>query len=708
MSRILTVKKRDGGEENFDESRISDSIFRAASSAGEGDREVAAELAGVVSLFLEKRSQSPQVHVGEIEDMVERVLLETGRVETARAYIKMRGEGGSSSVSEGGPRPGELFPGLGISVVSSDAGALSAWDRSKITAALMREARLSREEAGEIAAQVESRIAGRGLTRISSALVRSLVDAEMFDRGLTDEIGMQAMLGMPAYDFKELVLPGSKGTAASPEEAVRMLAGKSMRQFAFGEVFSGDTAHAHADAEIHVESASAPVHLSEAFVSLEYLKRFGAFPFTGGWEPPSSIDGIASGISAFAEGMRDYFSSGLDLGYVNLSMAPCVEEGGEAAMEAAGVKILDAVLSASDRRGSFRTALNISAGVPDLLRFTEARGLEGRKTGRGFAEYWTAAERFSKALVSAAAGARTASRNLAEITIHVDSNTFKNPSALSFLRFACRHIGPSFAPGFVFEHEPSWMNLHSRLLARTEDPELFRNPERMRVPLVQSVAINAVRAALAAGHGNIDRFCSILESSVSKALNALREKKEFVAKLSRAGVFAGIEAGAPDSEPVFRIENGIFSISLTGISEAAGVLAGRGDDLDTEALKLALSAISFLMLQAREQAKKMSIPLIFGGETSPEGSRRFASADKDAYPSAEPVRGAYSAGLTACAKQVHEMHEAVRDLGSRFSLVEWRLFLSGLLENPDNPPEGFFDLVCDVFENTDIVYLRFK
>ncbi|MCZ6785727.1 MAG: ATP cone domain-containing protein, partial [Planctomycetota bacterium] len=90
IGRISKVRKRDGRLVDFDEAKIADAIHKAACAVGGEDRFLAEELAGVVTLFLEKRYGGSVPQIEEIQDMVEKVLIETGHARTAKAYILYR------------------------------------------------------------------------------------------------------------------------------------------------------------------------------------------------------------------------------------------------------------------------------------------------------------------------------------------------------------------------------------------------------------------------------------------------------------------------------------------------------------------------------------------------------------------------------------------------------------------------------------------
>lgn len=84
-----SVRKRDGRIVEFTPEKIADAIFKAAKAVGGEDRQLANELAQVVINYLRK-SGSGIPSVEEVQDAVEKVLIETGHAKTAKAYILYR------------------------------------------------------------------------------------------------------------------------------------------------------------------------------------------------------------------------------------------------------------------------------------------------------------------------------------------------------------------------------------------------------------------------------------------------------------------------------------------------------------------------------------------------------------------------------------------------------------------------------------------
>ncbi len=85
-----SIQKRDGRIMEFDVNKITDAIFNAARAVGGEDRQLAEELAQVVVKYLNKTKTTGIPSVEDVQDAVEKVLIETGHAKTAKAYILYR------------------------------------------------------------------------------------------------------------------------------------------------------------------------------------------------------------------------------------------------------------------------------------------------------------------------------------------------------------------------------------------------------------------------------------------------------------------------------------------------------------------------------------------------------------------------------------------------------------------------------------------
>ncbi|MCP4168084.1 MAG: adenylyl-sulfate kinase [Chloroflexi bacterium] len=93
MPKIIQVVKRTGAIVPFNQDRIANAIYRAAVAEGGRDKDRADWLADEVVRELEMSHTEGQIpHIEEIQDMVEKVLIENGHASVAKAYILYRDE----------------------------------------------------------------------------------------------------------------------------------------------------------------------------------------------------------------------------------------------------------------------------------------------------------------------------------------------------------------------------------------------------------------------------------------------------------------------------------------------------------------------------------------------------------------------------------------------------------------------------------------
>jgi len=95
MSPIIQrIKKRDGQIADFDQNKITAAIWKAAESVGGTDKELANQISNqitaVLEVFFKDKENLPTVE--QIQDLVEKILIEGGHAKTAKAYILYRAE----------------------------------------------------------------------------------------------------------------------------------------------------------------------------------------------------------------------------------------------------------------------------------------------------------------------------------------------------------------------------------------------------------------------------------------------------------------------------------------------------------------------------------------------------------------------------------------------------------------------------------------
>jgi ribonucleoside-diphosphate reductase alpha chain len=89
---IAKIRKRDGRIVQFEQSKISNAIYKALVATGKPDYPLAERLSAKVVQKTIQQSEKTIPSVEDAQDMVESILIEDGLSETAKAYILYRHE----------------------------------------------------------------------------------------------------------------------------------------------------------------------------------------------------------------------------------------------------------------------------------------------------------------------------------------------------------------------------------------------------------------------------------------------------------------------------------------------------------------------------------------------------------------------------------------------------------------------------------------
>ncbi|MHC4970784.1 MAG: ATP cone domain-containing protein [Planctomycetota bacterium] len=585
IGRIAKVRKRDGRLVDFDETKIADAVFKAACAVGREDRFLADELAGVVTLFLEKQYAGAVPGIEEIQDMVEKVLIETGHARMAKAYILYRDQRARAREqvrvqTETGPGP----------IVGNPAQArVSAWSKARIAEALVREADLDARLAANVASSVERKVFDTGVQRITTGAIRSLVEAELFERGFGDRVGRQALVGLPRYDVDQL-LRGGKETPwrpTGPGDLKRTVADAVLAQYALSEIYSAEVVEAHLDARLHILDVGSP---------FEWLAAVAAVP------PASDADLWVEGAAALAGRLASVVTREVMLtGLVPERCVWCEDAGRGSAIRAARRLLGHSTLHALDRAGGrFRLALALPALPADEGAFLLSEGL--------VREHWA---RFR-------AGALD---GLPLIVAHAPADrvdTDEGRRGLLPLLAAAAETGRIRI--VLDREEPAplvtpWYRLPA--------PE----PTPAALPVAGGVAVNV--AALAAEAE--ETLLEALDASIVLAIKALKQKRSFMGALQGdpSGPLYRVAAGA---RPLLAGGRGYDLVHLVGISAVARRLEAEA----APAARLAGRLRSYASVRIAEEGRRVRLQACAAPDRDREAARRFFARGEEAPPDHEP------------------------------------------------------------------------
>ena len=158
-------------------------------------------------------------------------------------------------------RQEQLFAGNGESTdlaLMVDALAQeerSPWDASRIRDALMVEAGTDPATAESIALEVEEDLLKYGRTKVTTSIIREMVNVKLFQRGLDAKLADHSRIGLPVHDLETMMFNKNKensNTSHNPESINLSIAEMVLKEYALTKVFSRDVADAHLKGDIHL------------------------------------------------------------------------------------------------------------------------------------------------------------------------------------------------------------------------------------------------------------------------------------------------------------------------------------------------------------------------------------------------------------------------------------------------------------------------
>ncbi|MBM4045627.1 MAG: anaerobic ribonucleoside-triphosphate reductase [Planctomycetes bacterium] len=723
MQTITHVKKRDGRIVPFDEKKIADAIFKAAQAVGGEDRFLAEELAGVVTLFLRKNSQSLTPGIEEIQDMVEKVLIETGHAKTAKAYILYRDK--RAKVREAlrvrkSIRQNGSTTDLSLLVDPGTRDELLPWDKAKVALALQAEADVGDELAGEIASAVERRVLASGMNRISTSLIRELVDNELFERGLGAKLAKQTVIGMPKYDLDQLIMSKSKEnsniTSNNPEAINLAIAENTLKQYALQEVFSKDVADAHLQGFIHLHDLGYPTRVYCSSHSLEYLKKYGLSlqNLDTSSAPAKHARTLTGHLNTFLASMQAYYAGALGVGYINILYAPYVEGMGYEEMRQEAQHLIFSGSQSAFSRGGQTLFLdfNVHTGVPRYLRSVEAIGPGGKYTGRTYGEYEKTARLFTRAMLDVWRAGDHHGHVFAfpKCDLHINDDTFTDPEQYELYQYACQVAGENGTPYFVFDRDEVTLSACCRLRTAIQDNYVIQHPESMRFCGFQNVSINLPQCAYKAGRGKVDALYAHIDKAMDFVIKAHHQKRKFIARLLSGPEMPLWEIGktAKDGRPYVDLDKCTYIIGILGLNECVQHLIGKELHEGDDAIKLGLRIISYMYFRAKEEGKKHNMKFSLEESPAESATRRMAKIDMRTYPQAKEVmKGNLVNDEYYYTNSIHLRASAPVDIVTRITLqskfhtmIESGAIIHAFVGEERPPAASIMNLVRKTFERT--------
>ena len=635
--RIEKIRKRDGREVAFDEARIADAIYKSAQSVGVDDRFLATDLASVVALYLERYHGQSVPQTRDIQEIVGKVLLETGHPTIARAYIHYREETARAAGADLPPAD-DLFPAGQLSVEASTRDESTAWGRQRIAEALVKEAGLDRATADGVAAEVERKVFRSGLRRVTTAVIRQLVDHELFVRGLSGKLRRQSILGVPKFDLDRLVQTGARDGAPDPARVCEVVGEMTLRQYALQDLFEADVAAAHVDGTLHLAGLEQPLKLAWLAPSVEYLKRHGLrIPAPGLPEVADGARALTAQLRAVAAAAPRYAAVAIELVHAETFYAPLVAALGPKELEAEASDL--AALLAGPAGAGAAVQPTIHLHVPRALQRLRATGPNATSLDARYEELAEAALKMARALLAALRAAPPAPRRT--LAVALDARAFKDPARVVVLREACALAASTGNVLFLLDRGEDLLWPASRLGRFEPFGDGASVPEETWFAVAQAVFVNLPQVAYRGAPGDLEGFYDRMDAAVDLAVRAHQQKQQALRRYyGEAGTFGEQAGWARDGRGALRLDEAVHLVVPLGLNEAVRHLAGRELGESEDAAKAGLRVLSCMAFRVKEAARRAGLRIVLGEYPAGEACARLARLDARQYAPARERGGA--------------------------------------------------------------------
>jgi ribonucleoside-triphosphate reductase len=652
MGSFSLIQKRDSRIVEFDKTKITNAIFKAAQRVGGEDRALAESLTEEVIKYLEQKYGTDHIlDIEEVQDAVEKVLIEKGHAKTAKEYILYRDL--RARIRRAAPTTHKETTDYALFVRSTQDDLL-AWDRKRIVNTLIHETKIPPEYAEKISYEVEEQIKSSDIRFLTAPLIRELVNTKLIEHGFEDARKAHARLGLPISDVERLMVYRNKENANiphNPEATNLTLAEAIKKEYALSSVFSEDVADAHIKGDIHLHDLGMVDRPYCSGQSLEYVKKYG-LDLTNSLsiaKPAKHPETLLAHMVKYSAALQGVFAGAIGWDAVNLFFAPFIEGLSDYNVKQLAQMLIFEYSQQSVARGgqAIFSDINLYWEVPKHFEDVEAIGPGGKYTSKKYGEYSHEAQRFVKALFEVYAEGDGCGRPFffPKPLVHITEKFFETDGHEEFLNLICDVAADKGNTYFVFDRgETAKISECCRLSFKLDKEDLkeAKEPWKMRYAALQNVTINLPRVAYLSNRKDEELF-KRLEQVFDICIKAHIQKRRFIEKLLSLGSEGPLSllAMVKNGERYLRMNKATHLIGLLGLNEMVKYHFGSELHESEESLKLGLKIISYLHLLCKKYSKRYGMKFVLEQTPAESTSYRFARLDLEHYPneSVQVVKG---------------------------------------------------------------------
>lgn len=522
---------------------------------------------------------------------------------------------------------GELF-------VRTSRLAIERFERKKIADSLVREAKVPRQLAENIATEAEERLIKSKIRYLTAPLIREFVNAILLEKGLEEYRHALTRLGLPVYDVTTIIK--NPKTEFSNSESIHKLAGDAvLEQYLLLKVLPREIADAHLSGVIHIPDASYWVlrpnniqHDIYSLLSLELRSKAGLFT------PLSSIvsaETIIAQLSRLLELFQTDLSGEQSIDNFNILLAPFLK--GMSYEETK--RVAHCLISELCRNINHSTSLNLELITPKHLKNKPAIGPNGKIVGK-YEDFEAEAQLFVNALIEVLMKEETLADKPTlncNIVFKLRPDIWGDDTLLPVLN-KMFELSATWGNPFFANFSPIWQNGNVNYTGGLErlgtdwskDWEL----DTLRTGNLGTVIVNLPRIAYES-NGDDELFFELLNDRLNLASTALTIKLEAIRERMFNDKTLTALSSDLEGESYYRIDNAALSLSFVGLDEATKKQVGTPIDSNKSSLDFALKILKYFNERANELKTNTGLRWVVTQPTTDSSVNRLAKLDVEKF-----------------------------------------------------------------------------
>ena len=489
--------------------------------------------------------------------------------------------------------------------VRTSKNTIEPFNKKRISDSIMKETRLPRMIAEEIADEVENDIRRLQLKNISSPLIREIVNTKLLERKLTEAKVRYTRVGLPVYDINEII---EKQKLASPYLLNELFGNAMIQEYTLTKMLPTKISEAYLNADIHIHSLekfiTSPTSLQN---DLRWFFKYGFVlenvVRTG---PAKKAEVAASHAARALLTSREYVAGGVGFDFFNIFMAPYLYKKTRREIKQVAQTFLYEVNRDYQTEHSF--SINLDMKIPKYLRNEKVvvAGEVGKDT---YGDFEDEAKVFIKVFL--------------ETVIEGDHSKKRFLWPNVCLKYEKR-VDIDFeipTPIFLINQK----NFENSSLVYGNALSSKEWGDGLRSGVMQSVSINMPK--IAANSLDERDFFGRIEKQLELSREIAEIKKRFIEKRLHEDKMLLFLAQRFDAEEYVKLEDFRYLLSFSGLPEACKIFL-KTNSYNAECSKLSEKIFRFTKKKFREFENEHGLKFDIGENKDQEAVERFCEFNR--------------------------------------------------------------------------------